>query len=258
MCHDIISRMPSLHDLRSFSIGLALSGGSVRGIAHIGVIKALDEAGIRPRVVSGTSAGSLIGAGLACGMNWRDLAQMAHEVFWPSLLHGRTLERFCSERFPRNFEDLALPFAAVATIVPARRPLFLKSGRLSSAISASCALGSRRRVHRNGHMLKDGGLTCVLPSAACREMGADFVIASDVWTLSAFLRGVGLKHAHSRTQKIYPKHFLQAVRSADLLVQPRIPLRGYLPAHVSIDRLIAAGEAATLRALSSLSVRPAA
>ncbi|MBZ5522908.1 MAG: patatin-like phospholipase family protein [Acidobacteriia bacterium] len=247
-----------LHDLQSRRVGLALSGGSVRGIAHIGVIKALEEAGIPPQVVSGTSAGSLIGAGLAAGMSWRDLARMAHEVFWPSLLHGRTLERFCSRQFPSDFEGLALPFAAVATIMPSRRPLTLKSGKLASAISASCAIRSRRRVAREGHMLKDGGLACVLPSAACRELGADFIIASDVWALSAFLRGVGLTHTHSRMQRAWPRQYLHAVREADLLVQPQIPLGVYLPAKVSVERLIAAGEAATLRALSSLSRQPAA
>jgi NTE family protein len=236
---------------------LALSGGSVRGIAHIGVIKALDEAGIRPQVIAGTSVGSLIGAGLASGMSWRDLARMAQEVFWPSLLHGRTLERFCSRRFPPHFEDLALPFAAVATIMPARRPITLISGRLASAISASCAVRSRRRVARDGYMLKDGGHTCVLPSAACRELGADFIIASDVWARSAFLRGVGLTPAPSHTQRAWPKQYLQALSNTDLLVQPQIPLGVYLPG-LSIDRLIAAGEAATLKALSRLARQPAA
>jgi NTE family protein len=72
-----------LQKLESRRVGLALSGGSVRGIAHIGVIKALSEAGIRPHIVAGTSVGSLVGAGLASGMTWQDLAQMAREVFWP-------------------------------------------------------------------------------------------------------------------------------------------------------------------------------
>jgi NTE family protein len=246
------------HNLQSIRVGLALSGGSVRGIAHIGVIKALQEAGIHPQVVAGTSAGSLIGAGLASGMSWRDLAQMAHEVFWPSLLHGRTLERFCTRTFPANFEDLTLPFAAVATNMPARRPVTLQSGRLASAINASCAVRSRRRVARDGYMLKDGGHSCVLPAAACRELGAEFVIASDVWGLSAFLRGVGLPHTGLRTHRAWPRQYLDAVRDTDLLVQPQIPLRVYLPGRVSVDRLLAAGETAMLRTLQGLSWQPTA
>ena len=73
-------------------MGLALSGGAVRGLAHIGVIKALDEIGIKPRVVAGTSVGSIIGAALAAGKDWREIADMARTIFWPSLLRGQTLE----------------------------------------------------------------------------------------------------------------------------------------------------------------------
>lgn len=246
-----------LHELQSRRIGLALSGGSVRGIAHIGVIKALGEAGIRPQVVSGTSVGSLIGAGLAAGMNWQDLAELAHDVFWPSLLHGPTLERFCTRRLPSGFEDLRLPFAAVATIMPSRRPLVIQSGRLASAINASCAVHSRRRVKREGYELKDGGMSCVLPSVVCRELGADFIIASDVWALSAFLRRVGLRHSHSRTRRVYPRQYLHAVSNSDLLIHPAIPLSGYVPVHDSVERLIAAGEAAARKALARLWQRPA-
>lgn len=238
------------HILKTRRVGLALSGGSVRGIAHIGVIKALTEAGIKPAVVAGTSAGSLIGAGLASGMTWQDLARMANEVFWPGLLHGRTLERFCQRQFPAEFENLTMPFAAVATVMPARWAVTLKSGKLASAISASCAVHTRRRVAREGYMLKDGGLACVLPSAACRELGAEFIIASDVWALSAFLRGVGLEHNHSRMRRAWPKQYLHSVSHTDVLVQPRIPLGVYVPARVPVERLIAAGEAATRQALA--------
>src|SRR5579863_10638923 len=79
-------------------IGLALSGGSVRGIAHIGVMKALTERGIQPDFVVGTSAGSLIGAGIAAGMNWQELRRMAEAVFWPSLLNRGKLEQFCCKQ----------------------------------------------------------------------------------------------------------------------------------------------------------------
>src|SRR5713226_4855961 len=117
--------MLELNQLRSSRVGLALSGGSARGIAHIGVIKALAEKGIHPCVVSGTSAGSLVGAGLAAGMGWHGLAAMARDIFWPSLLNGRGLENFCRERLPRDFSDLSLPFAAVATALADREPRVL-------------------------------------------------------------------------------------------------------------------------------------
>ena len=81
-----------LRSLESKRVGLALSGGAVRGLAHIGVIKALDELGVKPAVVAGTSVGSIIGAALGAGMDWREIANMARSIFWPRLLHGKTLE----------------------------------------------------------------------------------------------------------------------------------------------------------------------
>lgn len=230
-------------------VGLALSGGGVRGIAHIGVIKALAESGIRPTIIVGTSAGSLVGAGLAAGMDWQALAGMARAVFWPSLLNGKLLERFCERHLPATFEQMCLPFAAVATEFPARRPVMLTSGRLASALSASCALRIvRRPVRRAGLKLKDGGFTCVLPSAHCRALGADFVIGSDVWEMSSLLRALGCQPLHP----LFPAHYRDAVRQTDLLIQPAIPAWGYVPGLLTVEQLIAAGELATKRALAAV------
>jgi NTE family protein len=240
------------HKLHHHRIGLALSGGAVRGIAHIGVLKALSEYGIHPMAIAGTSAGSLIGAGVAAGNRWQDLAAMARETFWPKLLNGRHLERFCSTYLPESFGELRLPFAAVATTLPGKKPIILTTGRLASAINASCAVRARRPVYREGKKLKDGGISCVLPSVACRDLGADFIIASDVWELSALLRGAGLSHTHPRTQRAYPRHFIHAVTHSDVLIQTDIPVAGYWPGGSAVDRLIAAGEAATHNALARL------
>lgn len=231
-------------------IGLALSGGSVRGIAHIGVMKALAERGVKPSFVVGTSVGSLIGAGIAAGMGWRELKRMAEAVFWPSLLNGGKLEAFCRVQLPASFADLEIPFAAVATNIPGKRTVVLKSGRLATAISASCAMRViRRAVSLNGDRLKDGGISCVLPAVECRTMGAEFILGSDVWEVSALLRGVGLVHTHPRAHRVYPRHYLDAVRSSDVLIQPDIPTKVYIPGCVSVDYLIAAGERATHQAL---------
>src|SRR5574340_1231710 len=135
-----LSLVRSLHHLRSARVGLALSGGSVRGLAHIGVFKVLSEAGIQPAIVTGTSAGSIIGAGIAAGMTWQELTQMARGEFWPRFLHGGTLEAFCARRLPPHFADLKLPFAAMATTLPDRRAILITTGHLASAISASCAM----------------------------------------------------------------------------------------------------------------------
>src|SRR6185437_7183591 len=185
--------MSGLHQLRSRRVGLALSGGSVRGLAHLGVVKVLSEAGIRPAVITGTSAGSLIGAMLAAGMDWSEIASLARRTFWPKLLHGKTLERFCTEHLPATFAGLKLPFAALTTEVPGKRAEVITTGDLASAISASCALrGIRKPVKREGKRLKDGGIASVLPSEAFR-----------------------------------------------------VPLAGYVPGPLAIERMISAGEKAT-------------
>jgi NTE family protein len=242
-----------LRSLKSKRVGLALSGGAVRGLAHIGVIKALHEVGIKPAVVAGTSVGSIIGAALAAGMDWREIAIMARSIFWPRLLHGKTLERFCTQYLPESFEQLATPFAAVATIVPSNKPFTITTGPLSSAISASCALRLiRRPVSREGQKLKDGGFSCVLPSHVCRTQNADFVIASVMRSL-----GCSPSERHWTTQA-YPAHYKFAVAQSEIHIQPEIPLAGYVPGAAAVERLIAKGERATHQALESCSKAQAA
>jgi len=230
----------------------------VRGLAHLGVIKVLSEAGIRPVVITGTSAGSLIGAMLAAGMDWRKIASLARKTFWPKLLNGETLERFCAEHLPATFAELKLPFAAITTELPTKRAVAITKGELSSAISASCALrGVRRPVTREGKLLKDGGIACVLPSEACRAMGAHFIIGSDVWEISSLLRGVGIDPQHPRAGRTYPSHYRAAVRDTDLIIHPSVPFAGYLPSPLAVDRMISAGAEATYRALDRFTAQAA-
>jgi NTE family protein len=238
---------------RSRKVGLALSGGGVRGLAHIGVIKALNEAGIQPVIIAGVSAGSIVGAGLAAGLDWRGLADMARSVFWPSLLHGRSLERFCAKHLPETFAKLSIPFAAVATAVPDRQAVMIIEGPLGSAISASCAIPYLRRpVARDGRRLVDGGVACVMPSTTCRELGAEFIIASDVWEYSSLMRAIGLHPARPAHSSFYPEHYRSALHHTDLHIHPSIPVAGYAPGVAAIERMIAAGAEATRRALTHL------
>lgn len=245
--------------LHSKRVGLSLSGGAVRGLAHIGVIKALDEAGIKPAVITGTSVGSIIGAALAAGMNWREISDMARSVFWPCLLHGKSLETFAAKYLPPTFEYLKAPFAAVATIMPGNQALTITSGCLSSALSASCAVRLlRRSVIREGLQLKDGGFSCVLPAQACRELGADFIIGSDVWEWSSMMRSLGYSPLDQQRNRTYPRHYLSALAHTDIHIHPQIPLSGYIPGSSAVDKMITVGERATYRALESLSNRLAA
>jgi len=252
--------MSSFQSLQSKRVGLALSGGAARGLAHIGVVKALDEIGIKPTVFAGTSVGSIIGAAIAAGTGWRQLAEMARAVFWPRLLNGKALEQFCNQHLPNTFADLSHPFAAVATALPGNEPITINTGSLSSAISASCALRLLRRpVIRDGLRLKDGGFSCVLPTYACRELGAEIIIASDVWEWSSLMRSLGYSpHNNQWTRRAYPSHYKKALLCTDIHIQPHIPLRCYAPNSTAVDRMIAIGESATYRAFESLARRLAA
>lgn len=228
----------------------------MRGLAHIGVIKALTEAGIRFTVVAGTSVGSILGAALTRGMNWSELATMAKSIFWPSLLSGKRLERFCASHLPESFSHLNFPFAAVATTLPSRQALIITEGHLASAISASCAVRFLRSpVLREGNFLKDGGIACVLPTLACRDLGAEVVIASDVWEIGSLLRSIGCRPDDPRTGRLYPRHYRLALYHTDLLIQPPIPLAGYIPGEKAVTHMIAAGEAATHRALAQIQTK---
>lgn len=250
----------SLNSLQNRQVGLALSGGAVRGLAHIGVIKVLQESGIKPAVVAGTSVGSIIGAALAAGMEWQEMADMARSVFWPRLLNGRILERFSAQYLPPTFEHLETRFAAVATIVPSNQSLTITTGPLPSAINASCALRLLRRpVIRERLKLKDGGFSCVLPTHACRELGADFIIGSDVWEWSSLMRSLGYSARDDHwSSRAYPSHYRLALAHTDIHIQPHISLAGYVPNSAAVDRMIAVGENATYRALESLSIPVAA
>jgi NTE family protein len=240
------------HILHSRRVGLALSGGAVRGLAHIGVVKALEDCGIRPVAVAGTSAGSLIGAMLAAGLRSSEMARIARSVFWPALLNGDRLVDFCNAHLPAEFDGLDLPFAAVATDLDSREAVAITQGPLARALSASCAVRVvRRPVRHLGRRLKDGGIVCVLPTEACRDLGADFVIASDVWELSSMLRSVGVRHGDPRAGALYPRHFRAAAHSAQMLLQPAIPLRAYVPGPEAVDLLVAEGERATRAALAA-------
>jgi NTE family protein len=175
-------------------IGLALSGGAARGMAHVGVLRALVEHGIRIDCIAGTSAGSIVGGAFAAGMSIDEIADLGRKLRWRhvgritlSRLGVQTnarLEKFMRERLPiTKFEDLPIPFAAVATDLKTGEPVVMKDeGDVPFAIRASCTVpGWYVPVKdREGRQLVDGGLVAVIPAAVTRALGADLVISVDV------------------------------------------------------------------------------
>ncbi|OJZ18515.1 MAG: patatin [Thiobacillus sp. 65-29] len=174
-------------------IGLALGSGSARGWAHIGVIRALADAGIEPDLVCGTSIGALVGAAYVAGEldrleAWvRGLRPQTVVGFLDvslngGLIKGEKLITFFREHFvDRDIQDLARPFAAVATDLAHGREVWLREGGVSDAVRASIALpGLFTPVRRDGAWLVDGGLVNPVPVSLARAMGADVVIAVDL------------------------------------------------------------------------------
>jgi NTE family protein len=176
------------------TIGLALSGGAARGVAHVGVLRALTEHNIPIDFIAGTSSGSLVGGAMACGMpldeieelgrkmRWRDVGRMT--VSRLGVQSNERLEQYLRDHLPiHRFEDLPIPFAAVATDLQSGAPVILRDkGNLPFAIRASCTIPGWYVpvIDEEGRQLVDGGLVAVIPASVVRSLGADIVIAVDV------------------------------------------------------------------------------
>jgi len=174
-------------------VGLALGSGSARGWAHIGVIAALEERGIKPEIVCGTSIGALVGAAYAAGelerlerwvsgLSWADVLKLVDVTWRGGLIRGQRLFDFFREHFAdRDIQALGLKFAAVATELSAGREIWLREGSVLDAVRASIPIpGIFAPMPLNGEMLVDGGLVNPVPVTVCRALGADIVIAVDL------------------------------------------------------------------------------
>ena len=172
-------------------IGLVLSGGGARGFAHLGAIKAFEEFGLEFDFVSGTSAGSLVGAFYAAGYSFDDMLNIARKVdekdirtsklvFVPSKTEG--LENIIKSNLGDiNIEDLKLPFTATAVDLKSTDEICLTKGSVAKAVAASCSVPAVfQPVEHNGRNLCDGGLRNTMPADIPRLFGCDYVVSVDV------------------------------------------------------------------------------
>lgn len=178
-------------------IGLALGSGSARGWSHIGVIRALERAGIVPDVVCGTSIGALVGATYAAGkldwlhdwvskLSWQGVVAMLDIRMGGGLIEGSRLMQFFRTHFDdQGIEKLPIGFACVATELATGREVWMREGSVIDAVRASIALpGLFTPFPSEGRLLVDGGLVNPVPVSLCRSLGADIVIAVDLnWDL---------------------------------------------------------------------------
>ena len=184
------------HSAKYKTIGLALGGGAAKGIAHIGVIKALEKAGIGIDYISGTSMGALVGGYYAvtkdiCGLEKLMLNIRKKDIFSlndiikkrsGAFFRGDNIaEKLKEELGNIKIEDCKIPFVAIATNVKNGDEVLLKSGNLVDAIRASIAVPIIfSPVEIDGKLLMDGGLVNPVPADAVRDLGAEFVVAVDV------------------------------------------------------------------------------
>ncbi|HEV3431004.1 MAG TPA: patatin-like phospholipase family protein [Paraburkholderia sp.] len=182
-----------MHRRRPPRVGLVLGGGAARGWAHIGAIRALEEAGIKPDVVCGTSIGALVGAVYANGdldwledwvgkLTWQTVVRLLDLRFSGGLLGGRkVIDLFAQQFNGRAIDDLKMPFTAVATELDTGREVWLREGGVVDAVRASIAIpGIFTPIWHDGVWLVDGGLSNPVPVSAARAMRADTVIAIDL------------------------------------------------------------------------------
>jgi NTE family protein len=172
--------------------GLVLSGGAIRGAAHLGVLQVFDEHGIRPDLIVGASAGAVVGGLYCAGLSPVELQQIGKEMNWGRL--GRLvrpglgffdisrLERVIDELTGGvTIEELKTPFAAVAVDILTRELIVLREGSLARAIRASASLpGIFAPVEDGDRLLIDGGALNNLPVCVAQDMGADYTIAVDL------------------------------------------------------------------------------
>lgn len=184
-------------------IGIALSGGGARGFAHVGVLKAFADNDIPIDLVSGVSAGSFVGGALAAGLSADEIIEIGRKIGWFSvagfsysprgLLSNAAMGMFIEKHFPvSRFEDLKLPFAAVACDLETGDEVVLRDeGDLAFAIRASCAIPGVfvPLIDEQGRSLIDGGAATPMPTKAVRKLGADIVIAVDVLTCGSTFWG---------------------------------------------------------------------
>jgi len=259
--HELATPLPRARPAR---IALVLGGGGCRGHAHIGVIRALERSGLKPDLVLGSSAGSLVGALYAAGKTSEELerygrgvsANLLREWVFPNLgfFGGGAIKRFVDGHAgARSIESLPLRFAAVATDLKTGGLVVLDNGDLGSAVQASASVpGLLEPVRIAGRMLVDGNLSAPLPVIEARRLGARRVVAVDVMASPDEADLADPLDALYQAFAILTRRLAAEESSvADLVITPKSLRHGEMSA-VTVKALVDAGEQASRDAMPAL------
>lgn len=260
---EAVTPLPAGDEVR---IGLALGGGAARGFAHVGVIQVLEEAGIRPQYVAGTSAGSLVAALYASGMSGAQLKQVAVAMqeaaitdwvlplFNRGALKGDALAQYVNQQVQgRQIENMSLPLGIVATDLRTGDAVVFRRGNTGTAVRASSAVpGVFLPVKIGEREYVDGGLVAPVPVQQARQMGANFVIAVDISSDPQSGETSDVFKILLQTFTIMGRSInALALRQADVVVQPSLNGVGSAD-FASRERSIEQGRQAMLVALPKL------
>ena len=251
---------------RAPKLGLALGGGAARGFAHVGVIQVLEEAGIKPDLVVGTSAGSVVAAFYASGKDGAQLQKAAETMEeatitdWTvpllgrGMMRGDGLARYVNKQTGnRRIEDFKMPLGIVATDLKTGEGILFQRGDVGTAVRASSSVPSVFEPVRIGNReFVDGGLVSPVPVRYARQMGAEYVLAIDISSPPESGKTGDMFDILMQTFTIMGKSINKLeLRDADLVVRPALSDVGsadFKARHRSIE----AGRAAMLQALPQL------
>lgn len=245
-------------------IGLVLGAGGARGMAHLGVLKVLEERGIRPDCIAGSSMGSLVGVLYANGLNLSMLERLATHLrrkHWldmtvPKLgfVAGEKVKQLIRLlTHGKNLEDLSPPVAVVATDLERGERVVFRTGPIDQAVRASMSIpGIFVPESIDGRLYVDGAVTDRLPVDVAREMGADFIIAVDVTPFQLSTRIQSIFDVIAQTIDILEKEANRSrVLQADVVISPDVG-RFSSTAFTDIGEIIAEGEKAARAAIDEI------
>lgn len=262
----VVQAMPPLPDIvvPPPKVALVLGGGAARGFAHIGVIKMLEAQGVKPDLVVGTSAGSVVGALYAAGYDGFELQRLALDLDEKSVsdwilpnrgfLRGESLQNYINNAVKnRPLEQLDRPLGVVATDLKSGEQVVFRRGNTGMAVRASSSVpGVFQPVTIGGREFVDGGLTSPVPVRAARDMGADIVIAVDISKDPAIATLSGTLDVLLQTFTIMGRSLAaQELLGADVVIAPdthEMRTASFDARHVSILE----GEKAALAAIPKL------